>query len=1167
MASPLASPAPAEPDPTPVRLDVRVGSGRPASYQMAGGEFGIGGAEGCDVRLPGTHLPPLVCQIARTPDGLRLRKLDPAFPVLLNGAPVAAGTPVPVGNGDRIAVGPADVTVSLATGHLRPRFVPIDAPPPPDSQSNPSPPSVDAAPAVLPFTGGASPDIAAEREELIRLSTRLEEQARELEADRVLWYGRRQEIEAESERVREQTATLAEREAELTRAREELAAIRQQLHDQYTERREQLTQMQEVVRGATEALNDRQRQLEERDNQQLAEAQAEIARLREELARRDAEVRTEHDQHADDVVRLDRWQASLNERQRDLDRRAAEVDERFEQLRRDTSELEEQVRLADAEQGRINAEGARLDKVRAELEAQRGRLAERAAQLEAQQAKLAVLRAGLDRQHDDARQANERLAADRVRLDDAQRELDTRLHEAERLRAELTSAREDQAEQEQLAAERAALLDATLAEIQQQKDALTAEQARLNEKEAELDTRAAEIAEQTATLKARVTQVMELRERLEADRAAVRERELTLTDADYARQTFQEQLRRRSDELSARMRELDETARRLADDRAALEQTTHATTATQQEFAARAAALEQRARELDEREATFARQMEQLREAGRTVATARKDLADARGQWDAEREAFEAYRSRAASEIESLRRDAPDLEGRARATLERLTAARDVLRGHLGELHTFASQTREELDAQRAELRAEADRLREREQAMEKARGEHRLAVTDFRQQLLDWQAKIADLKLTLSRGETRLDARQAETDAITLELARQAEELRHERQRVAERRGEVERHLSDMREWYRKKLRELAVSRGGDEATLLPLPATPDDLDAGDKQLGELLQSLELVDPDTLGELWAEARRQRRTLRQVLLASGTVTLYQLALIEAGSLDGLMLGRLRVVDRLRVTAREAVYRVFDPTRADGPSRGLFLLRHLSESEMDDAVRPDEFRQRFAAARGAAHPNLAATVEVLEINGRPAALQEWLVGLPSADWPADVATPGLWVKLLADAAAALEAAHRGGLAHGRLASDSFLLSAEGVLKLTGLGEPPWLAGGSIPSFEPTPEADLRALGQTAFGWTQLGQPAGRRRGRAKAFPESLMAVVRRLEADAETPMADTAPGATPYRSAADLVADLARLAALFPCPPDTWDSLVRQAADYRAEGEPPLRQSA
>ena len=37
---------------------------------------------GCDLRLPGTNLPPVVCLIARQPDGVRLRKLAPTLPIL-----------------------------------------------------------------------------------------------------------------------------------------------------------------------------------------------------------------------------------------------------------------------------------------------------------------------------------------------------------------------------------------------------------------------------------------------------------------------------------------------------------------------------------------------------------------------------------------------------------------------------------------------------------------------------------------------------------------------------------------------------------------------------------------------------------------------------------------------------------------------------------------------------------------------------------------------------------------------------------------------------------------------------------------------------------------------------------------------------------------------------
>ncbi len=158
-------------------------------------------------------------------------------------------------------------------------------------------------------------------------------------------------------------------------------------------------------------------------------------------------------------------------------------------------------------------------------------------------------------------------------------------------------------------------------------------------------------------------------------------------------------------------------------------------------------------------------------------------------------------------------------------------------------------------------------------------------------------------------------------------------------------------------------------------------------------------------MDADTLAALLQEARRQRRSLRQLLLAGNYLTLYQMALIEAGNLDGLVLGPVRVIDRLQSGPREAVYRVFDPRR-----NGEALLRCLAEAEMHDAVHPDEFRQRFAAAAAVRHVHVAATYEVLEIAGRPAVLQEWLTGLPGSDWPALSSAPGVWFRLLSQAGA-------------------------------------------------------------------------------------------------------------------------------------------------------------
>ena len=217
--------------------------------------------------------------------------------------------------------------------------------------------------------------------------------------------------------------------------------------------------------------------------------------------------------------------------------------------------------------------------------------------------------------------------------------------------------------------------------------------------------------------------------------------------------------------------------------------------------------------------------------------------------------------------------------------------------------------------------------------------------------------------------------------------LAEQAEVLQEQEKAMAREREEVVGHLDDLREWYRRKIRELSRSRLEDSGTKKPptreMLSVTGKLDAADQKLGELLRQLNFVDDETLTALLVEAHQQRRSLRQALLSGGYLTIYQMALIEAGEVDALGLGPLRVIDRLRVTPREAVYRVFDPRRGRDA-----LLRHLAATEMEDAVRPDEFRQRFAQAASVQHPHVAAVLEVLEIAGRPAVEQELLMGLPA-----------------------------------------------------------------------------------------------------------------------------------------------------------------------------------
>jgi hypothetical protein len=334
-----------------------------------------------------------------------------------------------------------------------------------------------------------------------------------------------------------------------------------------------------------------------------------------------------------------------------------------------------------------------------------------------------------------------------------------------------------------------------------------------------------------------------------------------------------------------------------------------------------------------------------------------------------------------------------------------------------------------------------------------------------------------------------------------------------------------------------------------------------PEEIEPGDQELGTLLHSLGLMDADTLTALLGEARSQRRSLRQLLLAGKYLTLYQVAFIEQGNLDALVLGPVRVIDKLRSTPHEAVYRVFDPRRNTEA-----VLRHLAEEEMHDAVHPDEFRQRFAAAAAVRHPNLAAVLEVLEIADRPAVLVEWLSGLSSSDWPASAAAPGIWFRLVSQAALAVQTIHAAGLCHGHLGPGSFVLTESGVLKLCGLGKPGWLIvaeeasdSGKGPANEVESVAgDLAALARLAVSWSELVGPG---RGKGK-MPAELQAVLERLQSEQPEQR---------YASASELLNDLERASSQVPSSGNAWEKLLRQVSEHGKSSDQGktagLRQSA
>src|SRR5207244_936322 len=99
-------------------------------------------------------------------------------------------------------------------------------------------------------------------------------------------------------------------------------------------------------------------------------------------------------------------------------------------------------------------------------------------------------------------------------------------------------------------------------------------------------------------------------------------------------------------------------------------------------------------------------------------------------------------------------------------------------------------------------VQEEIDRLREQEQVLNRAKAEHRLAVSSFRQQLIEWQGRFSSMKQALHQGETRLDRREKQVQASAHQLAERAEKILQQEQEVTEKRGEVDRHLGDMQSW-----------------------------------------------------------------------------------------------------------------------------------------------------------------------------------------------------------------------------------------------------------------------------------------------------------------------------------------------------------------------------
>src|SRR5262245_56298060 len=370
------SAAPAAGDAPLVRLELRHGAARPSWHDIGGEEFLIGSVPGCDLRIPGNNLPPVIAQIVRRADGVRLRKLAPTLPIFLNGQPVV--TQAALAHGDAIQIGNIELCVHLAL---------------PSAPAMPQSPGVSFVPLPQPaYAPPAAPEPAnvwqhyqqevsqfraqmaqfeqqrqwlEQREQQIEQKHRqLVEHERELESDRVIWYQRREQIERECRELAERAASMGGRrhdsEQQYLQQRAAIDVERQTL----TSRQQQVHGEARQVQDLRVQLQNRERELDTHVRDFTARVQAFRPRLQElearekSLAPREAELTRASEALAKEKLWHD---TRLAERQRQLDARESELRAREQQSATDGPAMQQMKAQYQADLMRLDRQGATLE--------------------------------------------------------------------------------------------------------------------------------------------------------------------------------------------------------------------------------------------------------------------------------------------------------------------------------------------------------------------------------------------------------------------------------------------------------------------------------------------------------------------------------------------------------------------------------------------------------------------------------------------------------------------------------------------------------------------------------------------------------------------------------------------------------------------------------------
>ncbi|MEZ6141959.1 MAG: hypothetical protein R3B84_15415 [Zavarzinella sp.] len=1194
------------------RLEYRHGSSKPVVFDVDSEEFLIGSIPGCDLRLPGTGLPEQICILRATSQGLVLRKLAPHFLIKINEKPVNAPQGLLINENDELQIGGSFLKLLPANEAGMPAHWASD-----DDQE----------------------DISQQREQLFseilhqkkllqHQEKQLLEATEELEQDRLLWYRRREEIEKEI-KAAQQKIELAKQLPEpvppldVAQIRTE---IRKELDQEYRSHQERLERMQLAIRESAVDLRERKQAFEESQRKidprlkQLAQKEEELQQreaafqqlqtafelekqtLAEKYRAKDAELHRqqrevgeqetkarqlaeqaarESQQYQADLVRIDRQRAALEQQEATHTNEVVAFQERCVQLQESVLEFQEQLQLFDQrEQAAIQKE-QELAQWQNKLELEHKEIVQQRAQLEAQQLSLSTVRAQLEEARERLEADEQKLVQERLQLTTIAQQSQAELRQAELLREQMAGERDEHAESYRIYQERSALMQQATERLRVAEENLAEQEQMLSQLQQELQENAREQELEAQSLRMRAQSLLETQRHLEQESTTWTARATQVEEEQQANTQLQEQLRTRGEELAQkqsilelRAKELDEHTRSLAERAATLEQLQAQLADTRQLSEAELAEIAQRDEQLKNAELTIAQQREELEAAKQEFQAEHQK---AQQELAVNRQQIAELQQMLSEQSAQLLDQMPDLENRAKTALDLTSQAREALRAQLAELHQYAQRSNEELNLVSSQIQTDYARLRQQEQVLNKSRSEHRLAVSTFRQQLIEWQARFTELRNHLQSGNEKVDRKKKQVDAATEQLQAQTAIIRQQEQEIDLKRSEVDRHLHDMREWFRSKFREIADSQWSrhrasnraipmaeevpastpGEPVIIPIHA---ELEENDQALGERLRSLELIDRETLETLWQETQRSRKNLRQILLQGGYLTLYQLALIESNNLSGLILGRFRVIDRLTSNTRESIYRVYDPQVEDRPgSQTTRLLRHLSDVEMVDALHPDEFVQRFVALRDLAHPNLVGTLEILDIQDRPAVLQEWVRGFLSSDCPPVVAMPGVWYRLILQLARGLHAAHEHSLYHGNLSHTDIIFAANGVVRIQGVGEPAWLHPVSGKE-DPTALDDLKAMGQVAAYWATANQ---RKKGTKGT---DLIAPVQQFIGRFPGDHGIIVPTEDRFQDLSDVLQALAEMAEQMPKDQANWDKFLK-FLDGSASDEPMLKLSA